>query len=101
VNAYDQLRDEGRSFEVILVTGGISEQSLFDYMAGSGMAWLAVSSQSSEGDALAQRYNVQWVPTLVIIDGAANTVSMTGREEVTQSGAAAFDAWLAASGGSD
>ena len=101
VNAYDQLRDEGRSFEVVLVTGGISEQSLFDYMAGSGMAWLAVSSQSSEGDALAQRYDVQWVPTLVIIDGTANTVSMTGREELTQSGAAAFDAWLAASGGSD
>ena len=101
VDAYNQLRGDGRSFEVVLVTGGISEESLFDYMVDSGMGWLAVSSQSSNGNVLAQRYDVQWVPTLVIIDGAANTISVTGREELTQSGAAAFDAWLAASGGNN
>ena len=39
------------------------------------------------------------VPTLVIIDGDANTISMTGREQLTQSGTATYEAWLAASGG--
>jgi len=99
VDVYDQLREDGRSFEVVLVIAGVTESALFDYMADSGMSWLAVPSQSSRTSALAHLYNVHWVPTLVIIDGATNTVSLNGREEVTQSGAAAFDAWLAASVG--
>jgi hypothetical protein len=44
VNAYDQWREEGHSFEVVLVTPGISEASMFDYMAEFGMSWLAVST---------------------------------------------------------
>ncbi|MFC1659887.1 thioredoxin-like domain-containing protein [Gemmatimonadota bacterium] len=100
VDAYDRLREDGRSFEVVLVTAGISELALFDFMVDSGMPWLAISSQSSRANALAQRYDVRWIPTLVIIDGAANTLSLTGREELTLSGAAAYDAWLAASAGS-
>lgn len=99
VDAYDQLREDGRSFEVVLVTAGINESSLFDFMVGSAMQWLAVSSQSGKANTLAQRYDVRWIPTLVVIDGAANTLSLTGREELTQSGTAAYDAWLAASGG--
>ena len=100
VDAYTQLRDEGRSFEVVLVTQGMPDASLFDYMADSGMEWLAVSSQGARASALVQRYNVLWVPTLVIIDGAGNTISLNGRQEVAQSGGAAYDAWLAGSAGS-
>jgi hypothetical protein len=99
VDAYDQLREEGRSFEIVLVTLGITDASMFDFMADSGMSWLAVSPQSNRSAALAQRYNIRWVPTLVIIDGAGGTVSLRGREEVAQSGAGAYDAWLTASGG--
>jgi protein-disulfide isomerase-like protein with CxxC motif len=100
VNAYDQWREEGHSFEVVLVTPGISEASMFDYMAEFGMSWLAVSPQGNRSAALANRYNIRWVPTLVIIDGAGNTISLRGREELAQSGAGAYDAWLTASGGS-
>ena len=100
VDAYNQLREEGRSFEVVLVTQSMSDPSLFDYMADSGMEWLAVSSQGARASALVQRYNILWVPTLVVIDGAGNTISLNGRQEVAQSGAAAYDAWLAGSTGS-
>jgi nucleoredoxin len=99
IDAYEQMRDEGRSFEVVLVTQNMTDSSLFDYMTDSAMPWLAVSSQSSQASTLAQRYYIQWVPTLVIIDGEGDTVSLYGREEVTDSGAAAYDSWLAASGG--
>ena len=99
VDVYDQLQEDGRSFEVVLVIAGVTESALVDHMADSGMSWLAVPSQSSRTKALARLYNVLWVPTLVIIDGATNTVSLNGREEVTQNGAAAFDAWLDASVG--
>ena len=99
VSAYDQLREEGRSFEIVLVTPGITESSMFDFMADSGMSWLAVSPESNRSGALARRYNIRWIPTLVIIDAAGGTVSLRGREEVAQSGAGAYDAWLTASGG--
>ena len=97
--AYAQLKEEGRSFEIVLVAFGVTDSAMLAYMAESGMVWLALSPQSAEANALAQRYDIRWVPTLVIIDGAGNTVSKNGREEVTQRGAAAFDLWLAASGG--
>jgi hypothetical protein len=99
VDAYDEIRAQGQLFEVVLVTFGVTESVMFDFMADSGMSWLAVSPQGIHGNALAQRYDIRWVPTLVIIDGAGNTVSMDGRQEVTQSGAAAYNGWLTASGG--
>jgi hypothetical protein len=99
VDAYDQLQEDGESFEVVMVSPESSDLSLFSYMVDEGMGWLAVSSQSNRINTLAQRYNVQWIPTLVIIDNAANTISMNGRNEITQMGTAAYDVWLAASGG--
>ena len=99
VDVYDQLQEDGRSFEVVLVSTGLSDSALFEYMLDSGMPWLAVSSQSSRANALVQRYHIQWVPTLVIIDGDANTITLTGRDQLTQLGTGAYDAWLAASGG--
>lgn len=100
VEAYNQLQEEGQSFEVVLVTSGISEAALFQYMTESGMPWLALSSQSQKVSALQQRYDVRWVPTLIVIDGAGNTVSLTGREDVAEKGAAAYDVWVAGSAGS-
>ena len=99
LDTYHQLREDGRSFEVVLVSLGISEASLLDYMVDSGMPWLAMPPQSNKATALVQRYNVRWVPTLVIIDSEARLVSLTGREGVTELGTAAYDAWLTASGG--
>ena len=100
IDAYDQLRGEGRSFEVVVVTVGVSDTALFEYMEDSGMPWLAVPAQSKKPSQLAQRYLVRWVPTLIVIDGNLNVVSFSGREELTQGGPAIYDAWLAASSGS-
>jgi nucleoredoxin len=96
---YDQLRDEGRPFEVVLVSPGISTSSLLEYMEESGMTWLALSPQSDKGNDLAQRYNVRWIPTLIVVDSYGNTVALGGREEVTLYGTGAYDAWLAVSAG--
>ena len=75
---------------------GINNQALFQYMEDSDMPWLAVLPQSNRASALAQRYGIQFIPTLIIIDDATKTISFNGREEVVQSGAAAYDAWLTA-----
>lgn len=98
IDAYEQMNGSGRPFEVVLITLGVTESAMFDYMAETGMQWLALSPQGTEANALANHYGIRWVPTVVVIDGAGNTVSLNGREDVTQSGAGAYDAWLARAG---
>ncbi len=99
LEAYNDLETQGRSFEVVLAVHGVSDTFLFDFMTDSGMPWLAVSSQSGRPNTLAQRFGVQWVPTLIIIDSTGKTLSMNGREEVTQNGSGAYDSWIAAGPG--
>lgn len=98
VDVYNQLRESGRSFEVVLVSAGVSESFLLEYMVDSEMPWMAVPPLSKKANTLGQRYNIRWIPTLVIIDGAANVISRTGREELVEKGVAAYDDWLAAAG---
>jgi protein-disulfide isomerase-like protein with CxxC motif len=99
VEAYGRWETQGKSFEVVLVTTGIVLADLLEYMAESNMPWRAVSPQSNKASSLIQRYNVRWVPTLVVIDAATKTVTVTGREELVQLGEGAYDFWLAATGG--
>ena len=99
IAAYGQLRDDGRPFEVVLVTPGINDLALLEYMLDSEMPWLAVSSENGKANSLLHRYDIRWVPTLLILDTAGNLLSRTGREELTQEGIDAYDDWLAASSG--
>jgi hypothetical protein len=99
VDAYDQLKTDQKPFEIVLASAGITDAALLDYMVDSGMGWLAIPPQSGKANSLAQRYNVRWVPTLIIIDDELATITFTGREEIAQAGADIYDVWLAASGG--
>jgi hypothetical protein len=99
VDTYNQWEGESRSFEVVLVTSGVDESDLFEYMVDSNMPWLTLPARSSRVAPLVQRYDIRWVPTLVVIDAATNTITVTGREEVVQQGAGIYDAWMAAAGG--
>lgn len=98
VDVYQKLSEAEKSFEVILVSTDDSAAAMFDYMQETGMAWLAVPWGGTRAADLGQRYGVRSIPTLIIIDGGGNTVSLTGREEVSRSGPAAYDDWLSRSG---
>ena len=95
LDAYNQLKADGRSFEIVHVVHGVGDPSLLTFMTDSEMPWLAVSSESDKPTALFQRFSVQWVPTLIIIDGNGTIKSLAGREEITQAGAGAYDGWVA------
>jgi nucleoredoxin len=99
LQAYDDLEEAGRPFEVVLVSFESSAQDMFTYMTDLGMPWLAVPFGGEKAQALTLRYDVRWIPTLVVVDGQGRTVSVTGREEVAAKGAGAYDDWLAKSGG--
>lgn len=99
VDAFKQIQADGKSFEIVLVSYYLSDSGLLDYMTDSSMPWLAVPSESGPTDALVKRYKVQWIPTLVVIDGEGRTISKKGRDELVQDGIAAYDEWLAEAGG--
>ena len=99
VDVYETLGQAGSSFEVVLVSYADTEAGVFDHMTDSAMPWLTVPFTSGKADALTQRYGVQVIPTLIVLDSDGNTITVDGRADVVTHGAAAYDIWLDASGG--
>jgi hypothetical protein len=100
VTAYDEITGAGNAFEIVMVAQGINPTDLSEYMAEEGMEWTAVSPLSDRPTFLAQRYNVRWIPTLIVIETDGTIVSMSGREQVAGQGADAWNIWMSAGSGS-
>jgi thiol-disulfide isomerase/thioredoxin len=96
VDVYQQIVAGGRSFEVVYVSFDGSASAMFEYMVDAGMPWLAVEYAGQHAVGLVERYDVQVIPTLVILDSEGRTVTLAGRDDVARQGAAAYDAWAAA-----
>jgi thiol-disulfide isomerase/thioredoxin len=99
MSTYEELTQDGKSFEVVLVSFDVNRAELLGHMQDTGMLWLAVLPDGGRVGALAQRYAVQFIPTLVVIDSEGNTITMSGRDDVAAKGAQAFDDWVASSSG--
>ncbi|NJD19462.1 MAG: redoxin domain-containing protein [Gemmatimonadetes bacterium] len=99
VSAYGEWRKADRSFEIVLASLDHSSPEMFSHMKARGMGWLAIPYDAARIRALAERYAVQWIPTLIVMDGDRTIITTGGRDDVAAKGAAAFDAWLAASQG--
>jgi len=96
VSAYEELMAAGKSFEIVLVSVGGGSAEMFAFMQRYGMGWPAVPYDPAKLLTLLQRFGVEWVPTLVVIDSERNVVTKTGREDVVAAGAGAYDVWSAA-----
>lgn len=99
VDFYDEVEQAGKSFEIVFVSFDATEEDMFAHMTDRGMPWLAVPHDGDIANRLTIRYNVSSIPTLILIDNDGNTITRDGRSDVVVSGAAAYDDWLAASGG--
>ena len=98
-SAYEKIGLAGKSFEVVIVSYDATEQEMLDHMTDAGMTWLAVPFGGGTIEALTLRYEVQFIPTVVVLDSDGNTISMNGRGDVDAKGALAYDDWLAQIGG--
>jgi thiol-disulfide isomerase/thioredoxin len=95
---YDELIQANKSFEVVLVSYVDTAEDMLAHMTDSAMPWLAIPFSSARTDALTQRYQVRFIPTLVVIDSEGNTITEDGSGAVVTNGARAYDSWLANSG---
>uniref|UniRef100_K4A7K4 protein-disulfide reductase n=1 Tax=Setaria italica TaxID=4555 RepID=K4A7K4_SETIT len=73
IEAYKELASQGKSFEVVFVSGDQDEEAFNEYFAK--MPWLAVPFSDSEGrEALDGRFKVSGIPHLVILDAKTGEV---------------------------
>ena len=91
VDFYEQVKEDGQSFEVVFVSGDRSKADMFDYMTSAEMPWPALPH--TEARALFRSYRVQGIPALIVLDREGNIVTRKGRQHVIESKEDAFAGW--------
>lgn len=92
-----EVRLAGGSFEVVYVSSDASAAAMFAAMADAGTPWPVLPWGGSKANGLVQRYEIRWIPSVVVIDAAGKTLSLKGRDEIELRGLRAYDDWLALS----
>lgn len=72
---------KAKGMEVVFVSSDRDEDAFKEYFAEMPWASLPYSDRARK-DALSKKYKVQGIPSLVILDGGAKTITMKGREAV-------------------
>ncbi|KAK3151863.1 hypothetical protein QOZ80_3AG0251710 [Eleusine coracana subsp. coracana] len=90
IEVYNELASQGKSFEVVFVSGDQDEEAFSAYFAK--MPWLAVPFSDSEGrEGLDGRFKVTGIPHLVILNAKKGEVyTEDGVEFVSEYGVEAY-----------
>ena len=91
-----QFRDaNSNDFEVVFVSSDKDEASQFEYMKEVKMAWPTLKFRSDAANALSTKYDVQGIPTLIILNPKGEVISTDGRGEVESAPDTCLAAWKA------
>lgn len=93
VKAYNEMKEAGKPFEIVLVSSDRNETAMYNYMKELEMPWLAVPYTDARREKLGRDYKVRGIPTLVILDENGKTITTNGRGDIMQAGGKAFDRW--------
>eukprot|EP00727_Mastigamoeba_balamuthi_P003669 m51a1_g133 hypothetical protein (738) ;mRNA; f:441501-443714 len=86
---YNELRAAGKRFEVVFVSSDKTPEAFAEYFGQ--MPWLAVPFEERETkQRLSRWFDVEGIPTLVLLDAGGKTVCTDGAEVVDEHGAAGF-----------
>ncbi|KFM74094.1 Nucleoredoxin-like protein 2, partial [Stegodyphus mimosarum] len=90
---YEEIKENDLPLEIIFVSSDRSEDALFDYMNEAHGDWLAIPHGSNVAEQLKKKFNIQGIPTLVVIKKDGSVVTTNGRSDVEKKGSAAFKEW--------
>ena len=93
VSVYNELKKQGKKFEIVFVSSDQDEKHMMAYMAEMKMPWLAIPFGDERVKKLKDRFGIRGIPSLVILSSDGSTVTKDGRKQVAQNGAAAFSGW--------
>jgi nucleoredoxin len=82
-----------KDFDVVFVSSDRTEAAQFGYMKDVKMDWPAVPFGSPIIRKLAEKYNVEGIPTLIIVDSKGNLITENGRADVTNNPETALAGW--------
>ena len=89
-----EFRDQNsEDFEVVFVSSDGSQEEQFKYMKEAEMKWLTLPNGSKAGSLLSEKFDVQGIPTLVIISGDGKVLTTNGRGEITSNPDSAMSKW--------
>mmetsp|Transcript_129341 Transcript_129341/g.241959 ORF Transcript_129341/g.241959 Transcript_129341/m.241959 type:complete len:372 (+) Transcript_129341:2-1117(+) len=79
---YEILKAQGKAFEIVFVSSDSSEDEFEEYFDNFHGDWLAVEYGSPEQQALSKFYQVNAIPTLLIVDNKGTVVVPDARVDV-------------------
>jgi nucleoredoxin len=80
---YSNMKQSGLPFELIFVSSDRDEKSFNEYF--SEMPWLAIPFANRQlAQTLGEKYGVEGIPCLVILDGSGKVITTSGRELVAE-----------------
>ncbi|MDG1138297.1 MAG: thioredoxin family protein [Opitutales bacterium] len=88
------FRDKNKDqFEVVFVSSDGSQEDQFKYIKKANMKWLTLPNGSEAGSAIAKKFGIRGIPSLVIVSPDGQVVSKNGRGDVTKSPSTALKSW--------
>lgn len=91
-----KFRDaNSKDFEVVFVSADKDEASQFEYMKEVNMAWPTLKFRSDAAEALVKKYNIEGIPTLIILNPKGEVLTADGRAEVESAPDTCLAGWKA------
>lgn len=85
--------NNNKDFEVVFVSSDRSPKAQMDYMEETGMKWYTLPHRSAEANALATKFEVRGIPSLVIVSEDGKTITKNGRGDVSSNPKGALKSW--------
>jgi len=93
VEFHKKITANGQPFEIVFVSSDRDKRSMYDYMEEMEMPWLALPFGDGHKDELSEKYGIQGIPALVIVDQTGELITLNGRDDVSSKGKDAFEDW--------
>ena len=94
VDAYNKINETGGSFKIIFVSWDHTEAEQFEYMKEMNMPWYVVKFHCAEAEKLKNKYSVDSIPRLVIIDSEGTLITKDARADVMKLGSEVYEKWI-------
>ena len=96
-NAYNEINADSKRLEIVWISGDEEEDEFDDYF--KEMPWLAMPFESDNCDIdreeVSEKYDIASIPQLIILEKDGSIRSASGKKEIEDHGAGAFNIWNA------
>jgi nucleoredoxin len=92
LNFYREVNMIHKVIEIIYLPRDLNLEDYQAYL--SQMPWIAIPHGEQRITDFKKKYNIQGIPSLVVLGSKGELISLDGRREIIQKGEQAFDAWM-------